>query len=65
MHLMKRKKPLHSSTLKELKVDQELMKGLNVKVGEVPERCLGSCSCCRTIKGLIKLPTVSTSSGGL
>lgn len=31
-------KPLHSSTLKELKVNQELMKGLNAKVGEVPER---------------------------
>lgn len=38
MHLIKKKKTLHSSTLKELKVDQELMKGLNAKVGEVPER---------------------------
>lgn len=34
----KEKKTLHSSTLKELKVDQELIKGLNAKVGEVPER---------------------------
>ena len=33
-----KKKTLHSSTLKELKVDQELMKGLNAKIGEVPER---------------------------
>lgn len=45
MHLIKKKKhktnqpkTLHSSTLKALKVDQELMKGLNAKVGEVPER---------------------------
>lgn len=36
MHLIKTP-TLHSSTLKELKVDQELMKGLNAKVGEVPE----------------------------
>lgn len=41
MHLIKKKEkktPLHSSTLKELKVDRELIKGLNAKVGEVPER---------------------------
>lgn len=39
MHFIKKKREaLHSSTLKELKVNQELMKGLNAKVGEVPER---------------------------
>lgn len=37
MHLIT-KTTLYSSTLKELKVDQELTKGLNAKVGEVPER---------------------------
>lgn len=42
MHFIKKKKKrkeaLHSSTLKELKVNQELMKGLNAEAGEVPER---------------------------